>query len=139
MKFKVLFIQFLKSDSSGEVEVLRSIPGIEVLHSSVNYGWVYCMTEEQKRETAQEYASMLDIALASDAFLIILDEVIHALNADLVSKEKLEKVLDKDCEVVLTGRDAPEWLLNRADYFSDIKKIKHPFDKGIQAREGIEY
>ena len=57
----------------------------------------------------------------------------------MIIKEKLERVLDKDCEIVLTGRDAPEWIVDRADYISDVQKIKHPFDKWINARTGIEF
>lgn len=137
--FKVLFMQFLKDDSSGEVEVLRQIPGIEVVHCPVNYGFTFQMTEEQKRETTEEYDRMLDKAIASDAFLIVLDEIIHALNAGLIDEKKLERVLDKECEIVLTGRDAPEWLADRVDYFTNVQKIKHPYDKGVQARIGIEF
>ena len=136
---KVLFMQFLKDDSSGEVSALRSIPGIEVIHCTVNYGFTFQMTEDQKKETSNEYSKMLDKALESDAFLIVLDEAIHALNAELLNKEKLERLLDKNCEIVLTGRDAPEWLINRADYVSDVQKVKHPYDKGVQARVGIEF
>ena len=136
---KVLFMQFLKDDSSGEVELLRKIPGVEVIHCPVNYGFSFQMTDEQKRETAEEYDKMLDRAVESDAFLIVLDEVIHALNVGMIDKEKLERILDKESEIVLTGRDAPEWLIEKADYISDVKKIKHPYDKGIQARIGIEF
>lgn len=137
--FKVLFMQFLKDDSSGEIEMLRSIPGVEVVHCPVNYGFTFQMTDEQKKETAEEYDKMMDRAIESDAFLIVLDEVIHALNAGMIVKEKLERVLDKDCEIVLTGRDAPDWIVDRADYVSDVRKIKHPYDNGVQARVGIEF
>ena len=137
--FTVLFMQFLKDDSSGEVSVLRSIPGIEVIHCPVNYGFTFQMTEDQKKETAKEYDKMLDKAIGTDAFLIVLDEAIHALNAGMISREKLERLLDKNSEIVLTGRNAPEWLINRADYVSDIQKIKHPYDKGVQAKVGIEF
>ena len=47
--------------------------------------------------------------------------------------------MHKNCEIVLTGRNAPEWLTDRADYVSDIQKIKHPYDKRVQARVGIEF
>ncbi len=137
--FTVLFMQFLKDDSSGEVSVLRSIPGIEVIHCPVNYGFTFQMTEDQKKETAKEYDKMLDKAIGTDAFLVVLDEAIHALNAGMISREKLERLLDKNSEIVLTGRNAPEWLINRADYVSNIQKIKHPYDKGVQARVGIEF
>ena len=129
-------MQFLKDDSSGEISVLRSISGIEVIHCPVNYGFTFQMTEDQKKETALEYDKMLDKAIEADAFLIVLDEAIHALNAGLINQEKL---LHKNCEIVLTGRNAPEWLTDRADYVSDIQKIKHPYDKRVQARVGIEF
>ena len=122
-----------------QLSVLRSIPGIEVIHCSVNYGFTFQMTEDQKKETAKEYDKMLDKAIGTDAFLVVLDEAIHALNAGMISREKLERLLDKNCEIVLTGRNAPEWLINRADYVSNIQKIKHPYDKGVQARVGIEF
>lgn len=122
--FKVLFMQFLKDDSSGEVEVLRWIPGIEVVRCSVNFGFTFQMTEEQKRETTEEYDKMMDWVIEFDAFLIILDEGIHALNARLIEKEKLERVLDKDCEIVLTGRDAPKWIIDRADNILQCSKDK---------------
>ena len=137
--FRVLFMQFLKDDSSGEIEALRWIPGIEVIHCPINYGFTFQMTEEQKNETAKEYDKMLNKAIASDASLIVLDEVIYAINAGMIEKEKLNRVLDKNCEIVLTGRDAPEWILDKSDYVSDIRKIKHPYDKGVQARVGIEF
>lgn len=136
--FKVLFIQFLKDDSSGEVTILRKIPEITVLHAVNDYGFIFQMTEEQKKKAAREYDRLLDKALQSNAFLIVLDEVLHALNAGLVSKDRLQKVMQKEVEVVLTGRNAPEWILNKADYYSDVTKIKHPFDKGVDARIGIE-
>ena len=137
--FKVLFIQFLKDGTSGEISVLNSIPEIEVIYSQINYGFVFQMTEEQKNELAVEYAKLIDIAIASDAFLIVLDEVIPALNAGLVSREMVEKLFEKDCEIALTGRNAPDWMIEKADYVSDINKIRHPFDIGVKARIGIEY
>ena len=137
--YPVLFIQFLKDNSSGEIAVIRSIPGIDVFHSSVNHGFLFQMTEEQKAETGRECERMLDIALESDAFLIALDEVLHVLNAELIAREKLEKVLEKTCEIVLTGYDSPNWLMEKADYVSNIQKIKHPFDRGTQSRIGIEF
>ena len=137
--WSVLFIQFLKDDSSGEVSVLRSIPEIEVVHCPVNYGFLFQMTEEQKQETKTEYQKMLEEAFSSDARLIVLDEVVHAVNFELISREQIERVLEKDAEIVLTGRNAPDWLMERADYISDVKKVKHPYDKGVEARIGIEF
>ena len=92
----VLFVQFLKNDSSGEISVLRSISGITVLHCPVNFGFFPLMTKEQIAETAEEYDKMLDYSLSADADLIILDEVIHALNLGMIDRKKLEIILDKN-------------------------------------------
>lgn len=137
--FPVLFMQFIKDDSSGEIAILRNVPHVTICHPIVNYGFTFQMTEEQLKETAIEYEKMVDEAIKSDAFMIVLDESIHALKAGLIKKEKLEKLLENHCEFVLTGYEAPEWLISKADYVSYIKKIKHPYDLGIEARPGIEY
>jgi cob(I)alamin adenosyltransferase len=73
--------------------------------------------------------------------LIILDEIIGAYNKNLIDSELLLNFLQnkpQELEVVMTGRNPDKTLLSFADYISEIKKIKHPFDKGIKAREGIE-
>lgn len=73
--------------------------------------------------------------------IIILDEILNAYKGRFVSKEQLQRLLKtaKKCELVLTGRGAPSWLINQADYVSYIKKVKHPYDKGISARRAIEF
>lgn len=136
--WKVLFVQFLKDDSSGEIKPLQRL-GIKTLHCSVNYGFLFQMNEEQKQETANEYRKMIEEVTSSDAQLIVLDEVVHAVNFGLVPQNEIERILKKNTEIVLTGRDAPKWIKDQSDYVSDIKKIKHPYDQGIQARVGIEF
>ena len=142
--FKVLFMQFLKYDLHGEIEILRNLPGVEIVQPAVNYGFTWQMTQDQKEETAQEYDRMLEQAICSDAFLIVLDEVVHALNFGLVDVNRLKGVLLKGmymnkCEIVLTGRNPPDWLIERVDYYSEICKVKHPYDYGKAARIGVEY
>lgn len=61
----------------------------------MNYGFTFRMTEEQKKEASEEYDRMLDRAIETDAFLIVLDEIIHALNAGMFEKKKLQKILEK--------------------------------------------
>lgn len=97
------------------------------------------MNEEQKQETAMLYQKMIEEAISSDAQLIVLDEVVHAVNFGLITKDEIERLFKKDTEIVLTGRDAPKWLNDLSDYISDINKVKHPYDQGIQARVGIEF
>ncbi|MBQ2434150.1 MAG: cob(I)yrinic acid a,c-diamide adenosyltransferase [Clostridia bacterium] len=73
---------------------------------------------------------------------IILDELAVCTGIGLVSEEDMWKLINKALsfgETVVTGRYAPEALMERADYVSEIVKRKHPFDKGIQARKGVEW
>lgn len=142
-----VFMQFMKGDGSGEVSVLKSIEGVRVFHTPVFYGFVKNMTQEQKAEMLKEYDILIDRAeeeiknAGEKRLVIVLDEVIHACNFGLVDEKRLCKIIDnapENAEIVLTGRDPSEELTKRADYISEIKKIKHPFDKGITAREGIE-
>ncbi|MEW6419842.1 MAG: cob(I)yrinic acid a,c-diamide adenosyltransferase [Nitrospirota bacterium] len=74
--------------------------------------------------------------------ILILDEIIISLRDRFLKEEEVLGILDskpEDLELILTGRGAPEKIIKRADLVSEIKKIKHPFDKGIKGREGIEY
>ncbi|MEW6674525.1 MAG: cob(I)yrinic acid a,c-diamide adenosyltransferase [Nitrospirota bacterium] len=74
--------------------------------------------------------------------ILILDEIIISLRDGFLKEEEVLGILDskpEDLELILTGRGASEKIIERADLVSEIKKIKHPFDKGVQRRKGIEY
>ncbi len=80
--------------------------------------------------------------MAGACDMLIQDEIISAYDYHAVDRERLEKFLEHKPEVVelvLTGRDAPPKFLERADYVTEMRKRKHPFDQGITAREGIEF
>ena len=79
--------------------------------------------------------------MEEDIFLLVMDELIAAYNHGLLDRERVLAFLrekPEGLEVVLTGRDPDPELVKLADYVSEIQKKKHPFDKGIPAREGIE-
>lgn len=74
--------------------------------------------------------------------LIILDEIIYCCWKKLVSLEQIKKIIkakQKSVEIILTGRGATKELINLADLVTEMKEVKHPFKKGIPARQGIEY
>lgn len=74
--------------------------------------------------------------------VLVIDEFMAAYKYDLIPKEEAIEFLEKkskELEIVLTGRNPDEKLIELADYVSEIKKVKHPFDQGIYARKGIEY
>ena len=141
---KVLISRFLKTEDSGEVGVLRSIPGITVLPCERSFGFLFRMTEEQKQEAAAYYSRQFEktVSLVSRYDLVIFDEIMAAVNGGLVSEESVLRLLQKkpeDLEVVLTGRNPSESLKKEADYISEIQAVRHPYGRGIPAREGIEY
>ncbi|MCD6155761.1 MAG: cob(I)yrinic acid a,c-diamide adenosyltransferase, partial [Candidatus Atribacteria bacterium] len=74
--------------------------------------------------------------------LIVLDEFCYAFWYDFLTFAEFERVLENktsSLEVVITGRKAPRELIERADLVSEVRCVKHPFQKGISAREGIEF
>lgn len=143
---KVLFAQFLKDGSSGEIAVLENIDGIDVDVCTECFGFSFSMSEETKAQAASVYTAYLSRILKrareEQYGLLVLDEIIPAYNLGFVDKAELLEFLKNNTlgiEVVLTGRKPAEELFELADYVSEIKKIKHPYDQGILARKGIEY
>jgi cob(I)alamin adenosyltransferase len=71
-----------------------------------------------------------------------LDEIITAMHFDLVSIDEIKNILlekPKNVEIILTGRYAPKELIDIADYVTEMMEIKHPYQRGIRARSGIDY
>ncbi len=143
--FKVLIIQFLKSQDTGEILTLEKIPGINLLRTRKGFGFYFQMTDQEKEECRILHDEILregiTMANSGQVDLLILDEIISAYNYNLVDCKELLNFLKskpESLEVVLTGREPSEELMELADYVSQIKKVKHPYDKGIKARIGIE-
>ncbi|MGN0622055.1 MAG: cob(I)yrinic acid a,c-diamide adenosyltransferase [Porcipelethomonas sp.] len=141
---KVHFIQFMKGGESGEINILEKISGITVLRCSKSYGFSFNMTHEDRKSITAEHNSFLELAakLAETEDMIILDEIFSACNCGLADKslaEKLLKIPGRKAELVLTGHDPADFFIEHADYVSEIKAVRHPYEKGISARRGIEY
>ena len=142
----VLIVQFLKGRDSGEVHSLEQVPGIDVVRLSKDYGFAKSMSAEDLVEVRREHDEMLihvqQAMSSSDYGMIVLDEIAPAVQHGLVDWEKLTDLIDDrpaGMEIVMTGRNAPESLVQRADYITEMHKIKHPFDRGVTARKGIEW
>ena len=141
----VLYTQFMKLKKSGEVSLIETIPNVTVLKIEQGGGFSFLMSEEEKEITRNEHNKLIDkitkLVGEGKVDLLIMDEIISAYNNDLLDCKKVDNfVLNKpeELELVMTGRNAPQHLVDVADYVSDIQKVKHPFDRGISGREGIE-
>ena len=141
---KVVFAQFFKDGSSGECCVLEKLPNITFLRPEKSFGFFWTLSEEEKAQARAFYTTHLEkaVELAQDADLLVLDEAMSACAHGVIDEgqvlaflgEKPEKL-----EVVLTGRDPSQAMQDAADYITEMRKIKHPFDRGIGARKGVEF
>lgn len=142
---KVLFTQFLKDGSSGEIQVLKQIEHITVFSAAKKFGFTFRMTKEQKQKAAayyKDYFRQIKMKICEEKFeLLVLDEAIDACNTGILEEKELCSFLDtrpEGLEVVLTGRNPSEKLAEYGDYYSKIQKVRHPFDWGVASRCGIE-
>ena len=142
---RVLMIQFLKApDSSGEHIAAEAFGSQFDIRPLGRKGFISRRGPEPlDRDLAQAALEEARNAFESGRYdLIILDEVNVAVHLGLLDVEGLLKLMEskpKQVELVLTGRYAPGEVLERADAILEMKKIKHHFDAGLPAREGIEY
>ncbi len=141
--FKVRFLQFFKSELSGEVKPLEKLGAEVSIHNHQDKpSWT--MNEEEEKQliedTRQGWEVFVELIKNKTYDLIVLDEANHVLSRGYISKEEVIEILDqaKNTEVVFTGRNAPDWLIERADLVTEMKMHKHPFQQKIAARTGIE-
>ncbi len=148
--YSVCFSQFMKGNDTGELYVLERLPNVEILRSRKNYGFYASMSETDKKELTKVHNSILDSLLekaeSGVCHMVVMDEVTYPVKWGLLDIGKLETLLEMgkkgsavDIEIVITGRDAGDFLQNAADYITQMECVRHPFEKGIAAREGIEF
>ena len=141
---RVLFTQFFKDGSSSELKSLSQVSGITIVYPELCLGSYVTMGEKEKAEMSGYYHCLLHETLqkAADYDLIVLDEIVSTYGYNMVDRNELLEFLKAEGhnkEIVLTGRHPAPELVELADYVTEMKKEKHPFDKGIVARKGIEY
>lgn len=143
---RVVLVQFLKNTPSGELEALAHFDSMMVFRGKAGAHFTFAMTEEERRQTKaiheDNLARAIALAQSGQCDLLILDEVTDALQTGMLGEALLrDAVLKKPdgLELVLTGHNAVDWLVQTADYVTEMKKHKHPFDRGVAAREGVEF
>lgn len=143
---KVLLTQFLKSNKTGELNSIEKLNEFfHFLEGRPANKFIWNMNEREIDKLRDEHTERFKVvtrkAVDENYDLLILDEIIATVNNNLVPLEMVVEFLKnkpEGLEVVMTGRDPKEELINLADYVSEIKAIKHPFEKGIPSRVGIE-
>jgi cob(I)alamin adenosyltransferase len=163
--YKIYMIQFLKSGDTGELfSIKKYIPNMTITQfgkeaiadkqlkmfefdgkgdlngAGGDYNFLSDEAEKEPARRALEHA--FNITNSGNYDLVILDEINCAMHKGLIAVEAVLKLIEdkpENVELILTGRDAPHQIIERADLVSEIMMRKHPWEKGIDARRGIEY
>ena len=141
---KVYIIQFIKGGFDyGELYIVDKLPNLTLKA----FGRGKFVTEKPPGKADVElageaFALAEEVVKSGEYDIVILDEINVALNLKLIQIEKVLELIKnkpKHVELILTGRYAPNEIIEAADLVTEMKEVKHPFNKGYQARKGIEY
>ena len=136
--------QFLKGRTCGELKILKRLsPNVTVAQYGID-AWVRAdnVTLEQRDAAQRGLAQAWQAFLGGEYDIVVLDEVNMAVYFGVLTEEEiLELVANKpsQIELLLTGRRAPQAILERADLVTEMQEVQHPFHRGVPARPGIEF
>jgi cob(I)alamin adenosyltransferase len=142
--FKVFIVFFMKGKYPyGEFSSLPRLPNVEV----ASFG-LRCLVDRNNINPEEIEQAQLALKTAREAMLsgkydmVVLDEVNVAVYFNLIPLDDVVKLVEAkppELELILTGRYAEAAVIERADLVTEMVKVKHPYDKGVKARKGIEY
>ena len=141
---KVLMFQFMKNNSSSERAILEQIPNVTCLPGRDKIKFYNQMNSDERAELKHYNTKALDeiIKFCSPFDVLFLDEILCAVSLNLLNEDKLMSFLEhkpRGLEIIMTGHEVSDRIIRASNYVTEMKKVKHPYDKGQSAREGIEY
>jgi cob(I)alamin adenosyltransferase len=145
--FKVLMVQFIKGSwHYGELDSAKLIPEDRFQIIPMGRGFVKVGTEKPDPEDVAAVRRCWEFGrdkmMAGEHELMIFDEINYAIHYGMLSADEVAEAMSKRPErvhVILTGRNAHPKLVEMADLVTEMKEIKHPFQKGVMAQRGIDY
>jgi len=140
----VLLVRFLKplDPPSGELSILQQQPKFEMITAGLGGVYDRNAAVDFAQDSARTFSAASEKIMTGDYDLVVLDEFNNVLHKNyLPLQEALDLLRNRPIgtELVLTGRNAPAEVIELAQLVSRVEKIKHPFDDGIPARQGIEF
>lgn len=139
---KVIIIQFLKGGSpGGEHRFIEKYRPFEIVKPNKGNALKQSLGE-LRPVTERTFALAQETVMHGGYDLVILDEILVAVSKGLLEPARVLDLIARkppEVELVLTGRGAPHEIIERADLVTEMKAVKHPMEKGIKARPGIEY
>lgn len=143
--FKVAFLQFIKNEETGESRILKEYgqthPGC-LYYNRLGLGCIMGEPRPEDRTKAAEALKTAEELLTRDFNLVVLDEICVAMAKGLVETQAVVKMLKAKpplVNLILTGRGCPEEVIALADTVTEMTLVKHAFQNGVSARQGIEF
>jgi cob(I)alamin adenosyltransferase len=143
--FKVSMIQFIKGGGwkPGEVRgASRLAPNFEIIPMGLGFTWLSKNLERDKAEAQKAWRLAKEKMASGQYNIVILDELTHAIAHGFVDLDDVVQTLKNKPEmlhVIVTGRKAPEKIIEIADLVTEMRLIKHPYENGVVAQRGIEF
>jgi cob(I)alamin adenosyltransferase len=142
--FRTYIAQFLKGQPTGEVEAAKKLAPLIRIEQFGREGFITVKDGPDDEDVTRAQTGLnraLEAMLSGDYRIVVLDEVNTAVHFKILPEKDVLDFLDRrpaGVEVLLTGRYAPDSFIARADLVTEMKEVKHYFDRGVKAREGIE-
>lgn len=143
---KVCMVQFLKSGDTGELHSVKKLqPLFEIFRFERERGFFWTLTAEEKQELKEDidrgFGFIKSVVADNQCDVLIIDELLGVLSNRLLEITEVVELLNSKpgtMEIIITGRNVPGEIIEIADLVTEMKEIKHYFNKGVAAREGIE-
>jgi cob(I)alamin adenosyltransferase len=141
--WRVCVIQFIKSDKwkVGEEKLGRQL-GVEWLKGGDGFTWESPDLDNSEGRAAAAWQLAEAAIVGGDYQLVVLDEITYPMNWGWISGDTVIKAIRNrpaQVNIIATGRDAPEALIEAADTVTEMVKVRHAYDRGIKARRGIDF
>jgi cob(I)alamin adenosyltransferase len=141
---KTFVAQFLKGQPTGEIDAAKKLDSFIRIEQFGREGFITIKDSPDDEDVSRAKAGLsqaLEAMRSGDFQIVVLDEVNTAVHFKILPEEDVLDFIDQRpaaVELVLTGRYAPASFIDRADLVTEMKPVKHYFDRGVKAREGIE-
>lgn len=144
---KVYMVQFLKGDQTGELESVKKLePDFKIFRFERPRGFFWTLSGKEKVELKHDIDEAYDFCESvlknHLCDILILDEIMGVIQNKLLMENDVLKLIESkpsDIEMIMTGRNVPQSIAEKADLITEMKEIKHYFNSGVAARKGIEY
>lgn len=144
---KIKMIQFIKGpwESGEEESVKKFAPDFELIKGGIGFVGILgdkCPRSDHEEAARKTWGLCKESAESGKYDMVIMDEINVALDLKLIDADEVKtflKFAPKDTDLILTGRGAPEWLIDMADLVTEMKDVRHPYNNGEQGKRGIEF